>query len=74
MNLKASLFGEEVLSPSLRASSYKGCFSPPQGQNGSHGQDAEEASWLGLDGSALGGPVGTERCVPGSGVEGGIDE
>lgn len=66
MNFKASLFWDEVLSLSLRASCYKCCFSSPQGHNGGQCQEAEaeEASPLGFDGCALGRPVGTEWCVP----------
>lgn len=66
INLKASLFWDEVLFPSLRASGYKCCFSPPQGHNDSHRQEAEakEASLLGIDGCALGRPVGTKWYVP----------
>lgn len=66
MNLKASLFWDEVLFPSLWASSYKCCFSPAQGHNDSHCQEAEakEASLLGIDDCALGRPVDTKWCVP----------
>lgn len=66
MNLKASLFWMRFCLLHSGHPVTSVVFLLPQRHNGSHRQEAEaeEASLLGLDGSALGRPVGTEWCVP----------
>lgn len=69
-NLRACLFWDVVFLLHS-ASSYKCFFLLCKVHDGSHSKKAEakEATLLGLGGCPLGGPVGTERYVPGKGIK-----